>query len=324
MIIVKFTSGLGNQMFQYNLYSLLRERFPETEVLADVSWFYRSGEHQGFELEKLFLRKDNPDFVFEKAGWKDILRCTGRIPNYLSGLVGDIYQQILKVPHFFIRKKKGDYYKSIHIDQSGFENNEDIIKAIEDIDPLMDCYISGFFIEEAYYRDRLNFLRKALRFDENFSDENKRIAKMISESDSVSIHVRRGDYLSEKYNDSFMTLPMDYYREGVKKALQEYPLAKFFVFSDDKEFIEREFSWIEREHPGKERLTVVSNNTGANSFRDMQLMSLCKNNIIANSTFSVWAGLLNCNSCAKIYYPSAYMKKKDSEEKTIPGWTRIG
>lgn len=329
MIIVKFTSGLGNQMFQYSLYTYLRKKYPSVPVKADVTWFGRSSEHQGYELRRIFERSDNPQFVLEEASHLEILRLTGRYPNPHSGRLGDLWQNILKLPHTIIRMAGGDKYARMHIDQSGFEDNAEVYERIMSIDPAKDWYISGFYIEDVYYRDRLEEIRTELSFDTTFERDNgeytRRIAERIKNCNAVSVHVRRGDYLSDTYNTRFISLSQDYYKEAVKRAVELYEDAVFFMFSDDKEFIEKEFGWIDELYPseGGSRIVVVSGNSGSDSYRDMQLMSMCRVNITANSTFSTWAGLLNANRDAHIFYPKKYLREKDSEVKNIAGWERI-
>lgn len=320
MIIVRFTSGLGNQMFQYNLYSTLRQRFPQVKVKADVSWFARFAEHQGFELESLFLREDNPSFVFEKATDAEIIRCSGRIPNRVKGKAGEVWQFLLRIPHRILKLTGGSKYADQRIDQSGFEDNADIYEKLLEINPEQDYYITGFFIEEIYYKDRVDFLRNSLKFPSIEAEDvqNTTYAEAIRRDFSVSIHVRRGDYLSQQYSSSFLTLPMDYYKKAVEMVLEEQPDAKFFIFSDDEQYIRDSFTWIE-----KDKMTIISGNSGDKSFRDLQLMSMCKYNITANSTFSMWAGILNRNVNAKVFYPSIYMREKDSEIKLMDGWVRI-
>ena len=77
MKILIYSGGLGNQMFQYAFYNYLRKRYPGERVLADISWYTWNTAHQGFELEKLFKREDNPDFVFEKATVFEAWCCSG-------------------------------------------------------------------------------------------------------------------------------------------------------------------------------------------------------------------------------------------------------
>lgn len=318
MIVVRFTSGLGNQMFQYSLYTLLKEKYPETEVKADVTWFKRFSEHQGYEVRRIFERPDNPDFKIDEASTADIIRTSGRIPNCVKGKAGEVLQFILRIPHRVLKITHAEQIKNGRIEQTGFEDNAEIYKQIMAINPAKDYYITGFFIEEIYYKDRLDKLRRSLRFDEISNGKNAEYVKAIRSTDAVSIHVRRGDYLSAQYSSSFLSLPMDYYKNAVKKALEVWPNAHFFIFSDDKDYISEAFDWLP-----DDRRTVVDGNTGSSSFRDMQLMSMCRGNIIANSTFSVWAGLLNSNEGARVFYPALYMKEKDSEIKSIPGWIRL-
>jgi len=318
MIVVRFTSGLGNQMFQYSLYTLLKEKYPDVQVKADVTWFKRFSEHQGYELRRIFERQDNPSFKIEEATTADIIRTSGRIPNLIKGRAGEVWQFLLRIPHRVLKVTHAEQIKNGKIEQTGLEDNAQIYEKIMAIDPKKDYYITGFYIEEVYYKDRLGSLREQLSFDEKFSSQNAQYADMIKASDAVSIHVRRGDYLSAQYSSSFLSLPMDYYKKAVEEALKVWPEAYFYIFSDDKEYINEAFDWL----PAGRR-TVVSGNVGTDSYRDMQLMSMCKGNIIANSTFSVWAGLLNKNVEAKVFYPALYMKEKDSEVKSIPGWIRL-
>lgn len=312
MIILRFTSGLGNQMFQYNLYTYLKERYPDAQVRADLNWFARFSEHQGYELERLFSK--NADFELTPATDREIVRCLGRFPNRIKGVPGDIWQFMLRVPHRFIRTFSR--HERRRIDQTGFEDNSEIRAMIEDIDPAVDYYITGYFIEEVYYRSRLPFLRRVFSFDRDFGEKNREYAAMIEEGSSVSIHVRRGDYLSAEYSSSFICLGEEYYKKAVALVREKLDDPRFFIFSDDKEFIKEAFSWLDNK-------VIVEGNTGSESYRDMQLMSLCSANIIANSTFSVWAGLLNAHEDRLICYPASYMKEKDTQQMTLEGWVRV-
>ena len=138
----------------------------------------------------------------------------------------------------------------------------------------------------------------------------------MSSSPSVSIHVRRGDYLNKGYTEVFINLGMDYYKKGVEVLREKIEDPVFYIFSDDKEYINSAFDWL----PDKK---IVDNNTGEKSYIDMLLMSKSKGLITANSTFSEWAGLLNGREDSIIIYPREYLKEKDSDVRTIPGWIRI-
>ena len=123
----------------------------------------------------------------------------------------------------------------------------------------------------------------------------------IQSTESVSIHVRRGDYLDPIYEGKFDLLRDDYYRAAVARMKEIYEKPHFFIFSDDKDFIKEAFDWI----PAEER-TIVNGNTGSDSWKDMYLMSNFEHAIIANSTFSWWAAWLNLNPNKLVFVPSPW------------------
>ncbi len=312
MIIVRFTSGLGNQMFQYNLYSLLRDRFPGTIVKADVTWFYTDDEHHGFELEKIFGSVPGSGFMLDKATTKEIYSVTGQFPTPVKGALARPIKFLLGPVNRKLREagkceKCGITYDHL-VDKIDFEK-------INMIDPSVNHYIFGFFIEEAYYRDRIDRIKEELVFPA-LSGQNEEMAQRMRECDSVSVHVRRGDYLSSQYAGRFICLDRDYYEKAVNIVREKLDNPRFFFFCEDEEYIREEFSWL----PDK---TIVDFNKGSDSYRDMQLMTCCKANIIANSTFSQWASILNENTDHITVYPARYMADEDTEVKTMPGWIRI-
>ncbi len=317
MIIVQFTSGLGNQMFQYAFYRFLQKLYPKAEVKADLNWFHGHKEHNGYELERIFAREDNPEFHIEKAGIKDILKVTGLIPTFLGGKAGPLLEKLKYYPNRILRLFSQEYFKQFHIHQMDYEDNRELYKKILKLDMEKNWYFSGFWVEEMYYKDSIDILRKELCFhEEKIGTKNKAYMEKIKSCQSVSIHVRRGDYIG-KYKGDFCVLGMDYYKkavdyvEGMRKGELTY-----FIFSDDKEFIEKEFSWL----PHK---WIITGNTGKESYLDMQLMSCCESHILANSTFSVWAALLDAKENPLCVYPKEYMREKDNEHKTMDGWHQM-
>lgn len=316
MIIVRFTSGLGNQMFQYNLYNYLYHKFPNVEVKADITWFDQFSEHQGFELERIFKREDNPDFVFKVASGMDIFKCSGQFHSSPGCKNPGLVNEILRYPNRLIRLFNLHKKNRVRIEQSGFEDNAVVYEQIDKINPSLNYYITGFFIEEIYYKNRIEKLGKFFDFGDDLSDNNLNYVNQIKNSQSVSIHVRRGDYLSDTYKDSFLSLPMEYYEKAVKLVKEKFDNPVFYIFSDDKDYMSKAFSWLDNK-------VFIEGNNGKNSFRDLQLMSECVVNITANSTFSTWAGLLNKNENKLVIYPAMYMRQKESEIKTIEGFVRI-
>ncbi len=312
MIIVRFTSGLGNQMFQYNLYSYLRSKYPETKVLADVTWFYTDNEHHGFELRRIFDNVEGSKFTLEEASAADIFRVTGQLPAFRLGRFARAVRRLTSPVNRILRMTKMSEGRGIRFDalEDGIDHD-----TVCDLDPKSDYYIFGFFIEEAYYRDRIEEIRSELMFPP-LTDANKEIAGKMESQNSVSVHVRRGDYLSATYAGRFLTLDDEYYRPAVDTIRQHLDNPVFYIFSEDADYVSKAFSWLSPKE-------IVNINSGNDSFRDMQLMTKCKANIIANSTFSQWASILNENPGHITVYPARYMAGEDTEERTMPGWIRV-
>jgi hypothetical protein len=131
----------------------------------------------------------------------------------------------------------------------------------------------------------------------------------MNTTDSVSIHVRRGDYV----NLGLDFVGIDYYRKAIEiiKTRIEDPV--FFVFSDEN--VEEMFS------NEKEKFFYIKGNTGKMAYIDMQLMSCCKHNIIANSTFSYWGAWLNANQDKIVIRPQ--MQTKERKTWKVDGWIEI-
>ena len=337
MIIVRFTSGLGNQMFQYSFYRFLKTLYKDTEVRADLTWFYANNDHHGYELQRIFGESEHSDFDIEEATKSEIFKVTGLIPNMRQpkdmitvqrGRYTDkqakAFEKFRRYPNRIIREFTQKKREPYIIDQlSGKISNEDLddgrnelYEKVTHLDTGKDWYIIGFWIEEKYLRGRVEEIRRHFRFPEITDEINKELVEDIGTCNSVSIHVRRGDYLSSTYENMFVALGRDYYEGAVKHICTQVSDPKFFIFSDDVDFVRDEFSWLENKR-------IVTGNSGVDSYRDMQLMSLCKHNIIANSTFSQWGALLNENMGHITVYPKAYLKDRDNEIKESDGWVRI-
>ncbi len=292
MILLQFSSGLGNQMFQYCFFKYLQEKYGEETVKPDLTWFDWHSAHQGYELEKVF------GIRLEGAKRSEILKASGRIPQDFPGAY-----YVNRFLRLFTEKKREPFIL-------------DEIERDQRLDEDKDWYLTGFYISEEYYRDRLDQIQGYFVFPDEKKTGLSDIAGKIRERTSVSVHVRRGDYLSSLYEDKFVSLGMDFYRRAADVILSAYPDARFFVFSDDKDFINESFDWLENK-------VIVTGNTGADSYKDMYLMSICDHNIIANSTFSTWGALLNRNENKTVIYPEKYLSGQDSEKKTLKGWVRL-
>ncbi len=272
MIIVKVMGGLGNQLFQYALYRQLQEN--GKEAYLDISWYRGSNStYRKFQLN-LFQTK--------------IKECTKRQKYKLAGndesLAGIVCRKI------FGRKK------SYVIESETGEFDPDILK-------MQDVYLDGYWQRKEYFEDISELLRNELVLRKFPVGENKRILEEIEKTNSVAIHVRRGDYL--KMQDMFGGIcTEEYYNNSMKYMGEHINDAHFFVFSDD-------MGWCRKFFDQKENITFVDiNNEDASCF-DLFLMSKCKNMIMANSSFSWWAEYLNNNADKVVVAPSKWINNNN-------------
>ena len=255
MIIIKMNGGLGNQLQQYALY----EKFLSLgkEVKLDISWFSKEmGKASKRELELDFF----PNVTYEICKEEEI-----------RDIVGN---------RNFIKKIS----ERIHLTQSPFYVESQMFD--ENLFQMENKVLEGYWACEAYYADIMKELQKKLEFPEIKNSKNIRMKEMMEQINSISIHIRRGDYLTEENQRMFGGIcTEEYYESAIEYMRERIEDIRFFVFSDDPVYARKKY-------PGKE-FTIVDINHGKDSFWDMYLMSCCKHNICANSTFSFWGARLN-------------------------------
>lgn len=161
-------------------------------------------------------------------------------------------------------------------------------------------FFDGWWQDKKFFLGNLN----KIKFRERpLSYKNIELIKQITSSQSVSIHIRRGDYLAPEHINEFGGICTEnYYSESIRIVLSRYENPTFFVFSNDIEWVKNNMNI---HNP-----VYVDNNTGIDSYMDMYLMSRCKANIIANSSFSYWGAMLNNNSPQLVLYPRKWSNSK--------------
>ena len=329
MIIVRITSGLGNQMYQYNFYRYIERLYPDAVVKADTTWLYQHDPHHGYELTEIFPNMRSGKYAMAEAGFCDQFRVTGLIQNrFRSAAAAVKWVSFVRPFNILLKRTISKNRIGNMIDDSTGElaatevvrDDGTVVDAMYDkitnLDPKKDYCIVSYWTSEKYYADRIEELREEFAFDEPSDEENQRLLAQIDSENSVSVHIRRGDYLSAEYEGKFKLLGGDYYSSAIEYIREKVSDPHFYVFSDDIECAREILK-------GVDNTVFVTNNTGRNSFRDMQLMSRCKHNIIANSTFSQWAGILNANEDRMVIYPKDYMAGEDTEVKQLKGWVRL-
>ncbi len=270
MIVIRLRSGLGNQMFQYAFFLQMQHRYGKENVKLDMDTYHWK-VHNGRELDKIF----NVDLK------KDAVSCS--VSLKMADVGYGIKDRILRR----LRGKKHTYYvfwKDLNYD---------------DYDRLpKNIYLEGYWNEEYFFRDVVDQVRSIYQFPEPADDENKKYLSQIANVQSVGIHVRRGDY--KNYPDILPLCSAAYYQKAVEIIKFRNPDRefRFFVFSDDPEWCKNNLFFLENAQ-------FIEHNIKTDSYKDMILLSACKHQIIANSTFSWWAAWLNPNPDKMVIYPSS-------------------
>ncbi|PKI12857.1 alpha-1,2-fucosyltransferase [Colwellia sp. 12G3] len=289
MKIVKVAGGFGNQLFQYAFYLALAKKHQEQVYLDNLDMAtYRL--HNGYELEGIFKLDAN----YCTTEQRSIVR---KDNNVFTKLLSSLKNK-LAINNNYILEPKREHF-TFHEKSFGEANTA--------------IYYKGYWQHAKYLAGIEVELKANLNFPEFELEQNIELSHYITESSSVSIHVRRGDYVQHKAFGGICDL--SYYQRAVEKinALVENPA--FIVFSDD-------IPWC-KENLNLEQAKFVDWNSGDNSYRDMQLMSLCKHNIIANSSFSWWGAWLNANENKKVICPDKWVHYTKATGVLPSEWLKV-
>lgn len=180
-------------------------------------------------------------------------------------------------------------------------------------------YFKGFYQSERYFVDVAGEVREAFAFhSELASEQTRRLAEQIkADALAVSLHVRRGDYLQPSvWRNTGGVCCLPYYKRAIAEMQRRVGGAHFYVFSDDPE-------WCRANLPLDETAVFVDWNKKADSWQDMMLMSLCRHNIICNSTFSWWGAWLNNNPGKTVLAPDRWSLLYPTPYLNCPSWIPV-
>lgn len=170
---------------------------------------------------------------------------------------------------------------------------------------LFDYFANAHLFEQ--YREEL---LRAFTFAEKPNKANATMLKEIDETDSVAVHIRRGDYLNNANANVFYHPTVEWYRQVMKKMEAQVKAPHYYFFSDD-------IAWVKEQFADVQNATFVDCNHGKEAYNDMRLMRACKHNIIANSTFSWWAAWLNTNPQKIVIAPKRYYINDAGNQKYL-------
>lgn len=281
--IVGTFAGLGNQMFQYAFFKRIEKEFGATDQV--YLKVRKRNKHHGILLRDVF----NLDYNGLSPLWVRVLfdkQIAKQSLRLLSGLRQDDEGEAIDLFSDKIPDKRLIYYY-------------------------------GFWQDENYFKPVENEVREAFSFRKSpVSPANLSLAEQLKQELSVSIHIRRGDYESKPDTQHGGVCTMQYYRNAVDYMISQLgDHAHFYIFSDDPK-------WVEANFP-LEKCTMINGNQGKDGWQDMFLMSQCKHNIIANSSFSWWGAWLNSNQNKIVLTPDRWTRRGEPSRIIPDLWTRI-
>ena len=269
MIIVKFNGGLGNQLFQYAFGRALQLKYND-DYFIDIEEFRRSYGHvpRHYSLEPFNLPPDVKILPINKSKTLLFFKVFHKINKNLNSKLAGLFN---------IYWWRCPLYKVFDIEDT----------------KLKKCYFYGYWQSEKYFYDYRDIIKDELKVKTPIMEECKKYADDIQKSNSVCLHIRRGDFVKE----GMIICGPDYYQRGIEYVSSHTENAKFFVFSNDNEWVKKNITLPEN---------CVFVDIADPDYEVLRLMYMCKHFVISNSSFSWWAQYLSDNSEKIVVAPSQW------------------
>ncbi len=294
-VVIRVKGGLGNQMFQYAAGRAVALRCG-VPLKLDLSGFADPTERP-YALDAMAIEatpavaadlapfgKEEPS---ARGPWARLLGVRCRLRRWRGRRDGRLYEE--RVFHFDPR-----------------------VRSLS-----APVYLDGYFQSERYFRDVRGAVARELSLRAPLDPANAAMAASIRESDAVSLHVRRGDYVTKVIHG---TCSLAYYRAALAHVVERVPGAHFYVFSDEP-------GWARENLGGLHPMTFVTHNPPERGAWDMHLMSLCRHHVIANSTFSWWGAWLSTWPDKIVVAPRPWFASApwhDTRDLLPVGWVELG
>ena len=285
MIVIEASGGLGNQMFQYALYKKLESM--GKDVVMDTSFFRSKQNLRELEIGVFGVQ------------YKSI---TDKEAAYIRGY--GYQDKIIDKIKYKLKPSKMKIYR-------------DTIESFQtEVFETDNVYLCGYWQSEKYFKDIRNIILEEFSFPLETRERFEDLCKQMQEENSVSIHIRRSDYLTEQNAKVYGNICTEkYYENAIAYMDMQIENPHYYVFTDDLE-------WTRGYFKG-EQYTIVDENRGKDSYADIYLMSQCKHNVIANSSFSWWGAWLNANPSKKVMAPKKWFHNHEKEDIVCEDWIRI-
>lgn len=299
MVIIQLAGGLGNQMFQYALYLELKDLGREVKI-DDVSGFVQDTQREpalapfGITYERAEKKELQKMLDSSMLPWQ-------RVRRKLFGRHKKAYFEESKLFIPEILEWDDIYLEGYWQSEKYFWKNGDLLRRVYDTNKLV-----RYLLQKGVWEQCIEGQKSAAQY-----------AMGINNTCSVSVHVRRGDYLTPENQALFGGICTEaYYREGMRLMRERYPGCSFYLFCNDKE-------WARENFAGRKDVTLVdlpgSGGGSVNAETDFDyaefvLMSRCKHHILANSSFGWWASYLNPNPDKLVLAPERWLNNVDSRD----------
>ncbi len=298
MIIVKLRGGLGNQLFQYAYGKALSMKLGVT-VKFDGHYYF----------DKEFQNSDAPrKYLLDKFNTDAVLASRAEIAK-----IDPLWKK-------FLRKVRNNVFG--HGNPYVFQKSELATKDRQ--------FLVGYWQTEKYFKDIETTILESFTLKNNLGSNALEVANLIKDAkkdgfSSVSIHVRRSDYVAIQSTSAFFNIcGIEYYKKAfdVMQNRISSPI-QLFVFSDDIEWAQKNFSFPCPMHFVSDPQHTT--NPCIHDYEELILMSQCSHNIIANSSFSWWAAWLNQNVSKTVIAPKQWVAdhKMDTRDVTPETWVTI-
>lgn len=298
MRLVMMNGGLGNQAFQYIFMRYIEEHSGEPCIIDDLAFCREKVSHNGYELEKIFsLKPRRLSQMLSEDVVQEILKLKQPAPG-TSHPAHDIVS-ILRTSGISLNViQEADLYEhDYHVclpDAKSYPINQFSPQILRNHGNL---YYYGYWINAYWYEAIMDVINYEFTFPLPQDLKNAQLLHEVLSSDrSVCIHIRRGDFI-----DCGWLLNEEFYRNSVA-SVKKVMKPVFYIFSDDMPYVKEHLSEYGLE--ASDEIIFVEGNTHGKNYIDMQLMAACQGMIIANSSFSYLAALLNRRADRFVYNPT--------------------
>lgn len=297
MIIVRLTGGLGNQMFQY---AAARNLAYSRNTILKLDTTFLDGDNGNCTPRSYMLGH----FAIEAsvASFREVDDIVGEDKNIFSSAASQFWRAI---------KFTGTTHRLYN------EGNFCFDPAVLDLPD--NTYLAGYWQSERYFLNIRDIIKREFTLNIPLDTENNGVADLINTTNSVSLHVRRGDFVSDaEVNRVHGVCTSDYYRRSIEKIADLSGEIHLFIFSDDP-------AWVSENYDFPWPTTVVKRNSSTEAHIDLWLMTLCRHHIIANSTFSWWGAWLSNGSDKVVIAPERWFNDPslDARDLIPSDWLRL-